>query len=335
MAAIPTFVERRIRIESVDEKGRRNGQPSYEVTYVFDDEKAKFVRRDVEVSKRSESTWMNALNENRIRICNRDANLHRRLFRNPMWGLVRNRRIVRNHRMCPHERFFSVCLHPLITHHKQTQPRLHIIRTLRLLVLLNRVSHNPPTPHVRTTLQPALLKLRQILQCLNVRVIVQVRAPLERPIELICQLGKQLFIITLLLTHRSHAGVIRHHETRHTVRALQIRTRLRQSHLDARRTPRHELMQILLSDALQALVDLHRIDQSLNNVHDGNVTPGAGIDTHHQILVLEKATHHIIDGRLSHRGSLCITQRDEHHGIIDGEGCIRSHEEVQPRLRNQ
>lgn len=47
MAAIPTFVERRIRIESVDEKGRRNGQPSYEVTYVFDDEKAKFVRRDV------------------------------------------------------------------------------------------------------------------------------------------------------------------------------------------------------------------------------------------------------------------------------------------------
>ena len=120
MAAIPTFVERRIRIESVDEKGRRNGQPSYEVTYVFDDEKAKFVRRDVEVSKRSESTWMSALNENRIRICNRDANLHRRLCRNPMWGLVRNRRIVRNHRMCPHERFFPVCLHTLITHHKQT-----------------------------------------------------------------------------------------------------------------------------------------------------------------------------------------------------------------------
>ena len=125
MAAIPTFVERRIRIESVDEKGRRNGHPSYEVIYVFDDEKATFVRRDVEVSKRSESTWMSALNENRIRICYREASNHRRLLRNAMWGMMHNRRIVRNHRMLPHERRFPVCLHTFIpisftTHHKQT-----------------------------------------------------------------------------------------------------------------------------------------------------------------------------------------------------------------------
>lgn len=159
---------------------------------------------------------------------------------------------------------------------------------------INHAQHNTP----------ALFKLAQVLQYVDFCIVVQIGPSLERAVKLTRQLRKQLRFITLPQRYCSHTGVIRHHQSRHAVGRFHVRAWLRQGDLNTCGTPRHEAMHVLLANALQTLVHLHRVHQALHDVHNGNVTPCSGIDAYHHILVLKQAAHHVAYRCLPHRCDL-------------------------------
>ena len=123
--------------------------------------------------------------------------------------------------------------------------------------------------------------------------------PLVRPIELPDQLCKQLHITDSAHIYSAHTRVICHHQACDTVCTREKGTRSRQSHLNARWTPRHEVLHILLSYPLQALVDFHRVDRALDDVQNRDKPSRSRVDAHHEILVLQQTTHHIVHTRLA------------------------------------
>ena len=77
-------------------------------------------------------------------------------------------------------------------------------------------------------------------------------------------------------------------------------------HLNGGGTPRDELGQFALADALEALVDLRRVDLALDDVQDGRVAVAVGAVAlrrrrHHHVLRLQQPPHHVQHRRLAHR----------------------------------
>jgi hypothetical protein len=103
---------------------------------------------------------------------------------------------------------------------------------------------------------------------------------------------------------------------------------LGQSDLNTRRSPRDESCKSALPDPKKTLVNIGRINITLDDVQNGNITallPRYSGD--HSVLWLKESSHHIQDGGFANSFSLLDT--------IAREGCIRSHEEVTPRGRDQ
>lgn len=81
--------------------------------------------------------------------------------------------------------------------------------------------------------------------------------------------------------------------------ALHVRAALRQSHLNAGRTPRYKLGQFTFANALQRFVHLRRIHFALNDVQYRNVAVMIGFvrsGGHHHVFRLQQTTHHVQNG---------------------------------------
>jgi hypothetical protein len=123
------------------------------------------------------------------------------------------------------------------------------------------------------------------------------------------------------VTDRSNAGVVCKHETAYTVVHWNVRTLLRESHLNARRTPGDECSKTTFSDTEQTLVNVCGINLSLDDVEDGDIaTLFAGVGRDHAVLWLKETTHDVEHGGLADR-----------LGLFDYaacEGSVRGHEEM-------
>lgn len=118
------------------------------------------------------------------------------------------------------------------------------------------------------------------------------------------------------------------HQAAHPVAHGRVRAPLGQRHLDARGSPGDKRRQLALADAQQALVHVGRVDLTLYHVQDGNVAALLGRHRrHHAVFGLEQPAHHVQHRRLAHRLGLLH--------LVPGEWCVRRHEEVAARRRDE
>ena len=138
-------------------------------------------------------------------------------------------------------------------------------------------------------------------------------------------LGQLLILIKELLEQATDARMIRKHHSRHLVRRLDVRTALRQGHLDAGRAPWDEVGQLSLSDSLQRLMHLRWIDFALNDVEYRYVSTFFNGSRHQDVLSLQQSSHDIQHSCFSDVLLLCL---------VKDQRRVASHQKVTPRSRN-
>ena len=100
------------------------------------------------------------------------------------------------------------------------------------------------------------------------------------------------------------ASIVREHQSRNLVLGLDVRALLGKCNLDAGWSPVDEVGELLLSDPLEGLVDLGRVNLALDNIQDRHVNSFLGRTRNHDVFRLEQSSHDIENGGLSDRGFL-------------------------------
>mmetsp|Transcript_66162 Transcript_66162/g.197688 ORF Transcript_66162/g.197688 Transcript_66162/m.197688 type:complete len:265 (-) Transcript_66162:408-1202(-) len=184
------------------------------------------------------------------------------------------------------------------------EPPVDVVGRLARLVLLYQRLHN----------LARLVKLAQIVRKhLDLSVIVEEGVPLSQLVVLLHDAVEEV----------ADGRVVGEHQARDAVRRLHVRRLAREGDLDRRRPPRDERAELSLTDALQRLVHLRRVDFSLDDVEDRYVAAAvlARRARHHDVLRLQQPAHHVHHRRLAHRHRRQV-------GRVKVQRRVSRHEEV-------
>lgn len=111
------------------------------------------------------------------------------------------------------------------------------------------------------------------------------------------QIGLALPHLLLLLNDRlkqvADRGVVGKHHSGDLVRGFDVGRLFRERHLDRGRTPRDEVGQLTLTDALERFVHLSRVHLTLDDVQDRDVPPILQTGRHQNVLDLQQSAHYI------------------------------------------
>lgn len=118
--------------------------------------------------------------------------------------------------------------------------------------------------------------------------------------------------------------MIGEHEAADFMRALYVGGFLGDRYLNGGRSPADKIGELPLSDPLKTLVNLRRINFSLNDVHNRDVLSFFRLSAHHNVLRLQESSHNIQHGRLPDSVNLSI----------DRDRSVPGHEEVALRNRH-
>lgn len=129
-------------------------------------------------------------------------------------------------------------------------------------------------------------------------------------------------------TYCSNAGVISQHEATHTVAHGYVRASFRQRDLNACWAPGNKSGEPAFTDTQQTLVHVGRIDFTLDDIEDGDVTTLLAWDRgDHSVLRLQQSPHDVQHCSLSHR--LCLFH------LVTRKGRVSSHQKVASGRRNE